>query len=122
MRMLLLAIGVLAATPAIAADQFDLVCTADKTKVRYRVDLGTQMYCEARCSRIAKIFDTTPSMIVFERHERAFAGGKDILDQVNRTTGTWTKFFDSGSGANTHISLTGQCRRALFSGFYPMVF
>lgn len=121
MRRLWFAIGVLAAPPAIAANQFDLICTANKTKVHYRVDLDTPLYCEADCSDPYKISDITPSMIVFERHERAFARDKEILEQV-RTNGAWIKFFDSGSGTKTSTSLTGQCRREPFSGFYPRRF
>lgn len=118
MRRLWFAIGALAATPAIAANQFDLICTADKTKVHYRVDLDSGLYCEAGCSDPYKISDITPDMIVFERHERAFVGDKECLQQV-RTNGAWIKYFDSGSGAKSSISLTGRCRRDLFSGFYP---
>lgn len=117
MRRLWFAIGVLAATPAVAANQFDLICTANKAKVHYRVDLDTGLYCEGSCFNTYKISDITPSMIVFERHERAFAGDKEYLQQV-RTNGAWIKYFDSGSGAKMPISLTGQCRRELFSGFY----
>jgi hypothetical protein len=117
MRRLWFAIGVLAATPAIAANQFDLICTANKTKVHYRVDLDTGLYCEAGCYDAYKISDITPNMIVFERHARTSAGDKEYLQQV-RTNGAWIKYFDSGSGAKPSISLTGQCRRELFSGFY----
>jgi len=117
MRRLWFAIGVLAATPAIAANQFDLICTANKTKVHYRVDLDTGLYCEASCFNTYKISDITPSMIVFERHERAFLGDKEYLQQV-RTNGAWIKFFDSGRGTKTSTPLIGQCRRDLFSGFY----
>jgi len=117
MRMPWFAIGVLAATPAIAANQFDLICTANKTKVHYRVDLDTGLYCEGSCFNTSKISDITPGTIVFERHERAFAGDKEYLQQV-RTNGAWIKYFDSGSGAKMPIWLTGQCRRELFTGFY----
>lgn len=118
MHRLWLAIGVLTATPATAANQFDLICTANKTKVHYRVDLDTRLYCEGSCSDAYKISDITPGLIVFERHERAFAGDKEYLQQV-RTNGAWIKYFDAGSGGKMPVSLTGQCRREAFSGFYP---
>jgi len=117
MRRLWFAIGILAAPPAIAANQFDLICTANKTKVHYRVDLDTGIYCEAGCSEPSKISDITPDAIVFERHGRKFAGDKEMLEQV-RTNGAWMKFLDAGIGAKTSTSLIGQCRRDLFSGFY----
>lgn len=118
MRRLWFAIGLLAATPAIAANQFDLICTANKTKVHYRVDLDTGLYCEGSCSDAYRISDITPDMIVFERHQRAFAGDKEYLQQV-RTNGAWIKYFDPGRGMKDFTSLTGQCRREMFSGFYP---
>lgn len=103
--------------PAVAADQFDLICTSkyhDAT-FHYRVDLAADLWCAT--SETKDIFGKRAS------NDRCapviFSGvGSDVLlfnsyapfHQVDRVTGEWY-YKDGGEGYR------GSCERAPFSGF-----
>lgn len=116
MRSLIL-LGLMVATPAAAADQFDLVCSAKKVSERYRVDLTSGEYCTAECKTVRKIQEVTTGVIVFQRTEPKVRRDPRILDQVNRTTGEW---FSSNYFPGIDLvpdMKQGTCQSAPFSGF-----
>lgn len=71
---LLIPLILLAASPAAAADQFDLACKGYKwTKIggpsqdysfRARIDLAAEKWCEGECKAALPIFSVTPDELV----------------------------------------------------------
>lgn len=108
----LLALALVIAAPAFAADQFDLICTSrhHDALFHYRVDLASRTYCYTTsegdaCPQYA-IEDIGSDTIIFNGYAPA--------DIVNRTTGEWT-FRDAGT------LYRGTCEPAPFSGFPKLV-
>ena len=123
MRALLLAFGLLAA-PAVAADQFDLVCRG-KQRVgignemkpiehRYRADLAAKKWCMDGCTRIDDIAAFNDNEIAFINVDRKIGSRFWESDKVYRTTGFWLHV---RSGAYDGIDIEGRCEPAAFSGF-----
>lgn len=115
MRVMIVVLGLLA-SPAAAADQFDLVCTAEKANERYRIDLLKNEWCAGDCSQIEKIKTTTSGMIVLREHEPAGLDRERSFNTINRVTGAWEWYF-----YNPRYSITwnhkGTCKPEGFSGF-----
>ncbi|APR51986.1 hypothetical protein CA223_06845 [Sphingomonas koreensis] len=102
-------------TPAMAADQFDLVCTAKKVTERYRVDLARGEWCADKCERVVPISKVTTTTITLLSKEKQFASDYTVLKQVDRTTGEWTDV--SFGGGFEGVNRKGRCEAASFSGF-----
>lgn len=104
------------AAPAVAADQFDLICTSptDKKPTRYRVDLAVGEWCEASCSATQKIAEVTSTSLTLKDEKQLRRGQMASRHWVNRVTGEWQYRFQwLGSPSFT----TGHCEPAPFSGF-----
>lgn len=114
MRSLLLVFGLLA-TPAVAAEQFDLVCTAKHDKARYRVDLARGEWCQDACKETSQIARVTPATIVLYQKDRAFERDDTALKSIDRVTGEWTDLYTGGQYSSWAIK--GKCVPATFSGF-----
>lgn len=101
--------ALLLASPAFAADQFDLVCVvsepADVKNMtsRYRVDLASGEWCMDKCAGTQKIAGLTSTRITF------FAG-RSLGHYTDRITGAWV-YASRGRVAR------GQCTLAPFTGF-----
>lgn len=117
MRTWAVAVLLGAATPAVAADQFDLVCATRKGAVHYRVDLARSAYCAGDCSVMLTIASSTPGMIVLEDHQPTFRGDKEEHSRINRTTGEWHTFSFNPRFDTTPFVRDGKCEPAPFSGF-----
>lgn len=113
-------LGVLSA-PALAAERFDLVCTAksdSKTiSAHYRVDLGKKQYCADTCQKVEKIDDVSPGMITFyDLPHDSPSDGRHYLT-FNRLSGVW-RWYDYTPGVGMRIQdIVGQCETAEFTGF-----
>jgi hypothetical protein len=116
MRSVLLSSFLLVATPAAAADQFDLICTAKKESQHYRVDLAKSEYCFGDCRQVMPIATITSGLIKFYDDEPKFPGDATKYNIVNRLTGEWQWYNYSprlGPGA---MDIKGTCEPAPFSG------
>lgn len=110
MRKMVLLLALIA-TPAAAADQFDLVCKGGKETMHYRIDLTSGEYCADKCERILKVQEATAGMITLSETRSALSAAPIGYNQINRLTGEWRWFFQGGQ------NITGKCERAPFSGF-----
>lgn len=115
MRAIVLALGLVSA-PAMAADQFDLVCKGKSgSTTRYRVDLTRGEACAGICDRVWKMGATTTSE--YRLIDQSPVRGYDLeqLATVNRQTGAYSHYSKiRGLGANR---TEGTCEVAQFSGF-----
>ena len=117
MRGILLAWGMLVATPAMAADRFDLICTAKKTTVHYRVDVPANEYCAGDCAVVLKIASASASTLILEDYRPAYRGDDERRTEVNRASGQWHTFSFSPKLDVTPFTRDGVCEAAPFSGF-----
>lgn len=111
------------AMPAMAADQFDLICKGRTRNAaagawaavveRYRVDLATKKWCVAECSRVFDIAEVQTDRIVFRSKERSYGSPSHYDERVNRTTGDWHERY---IGELTYTESEGTCEAAPFSG------
>lgn len=116
--LILLSLAV--ASPAMAADQFDLVCTGfrqgvplgHKTPetVRYRVDLAAKTWCKEDCSTVLSLASVDAGRISFQSASRGVQG-YDQYHFVSRTTGEWLNYM-----SNPFHNEEGHCEAAPFSG------
>jgi hypothetical protein len=116
MRTTILA-AIMLALPGAAAEQqqFDLICTAKKDSVRYRVDLAAKRYCAGDCRAVRPIVDVSATELVLERHEPAFRTDITSRTIINRSTGGWQTYVDI-PGTGVPFSRDGSCEPAPFSG------
>jgi hypothetical protein len=116
MRAIVLALG-LVSTQAAAAEQFDLICTSQKSQVRYRIDLIAGEWCAGECSAIFKIAEVTAGTIVLEHEKGAFARDKEAKTEINRLTGEWSVFAFNPALEVVPFVQKGFCVPGAFSGF-----
>lgn len=114
MRVWLMMLAGATAAPAIAADQFDLICKAGKSTTHYRVDLARNEACESTCDRVWKMGEATSGELKLINRVPAYRGDLEERATVNRATGEY-RYYSSLSGH--HDSEEGKCEPAPFSGF-----
>ncbi len=117
MKAVILILGLLSG-PAVAADQFDLVCMFGKTEVRYRVDLARGEACQGACERVWKTGAITSGEIVLLDTMADYQTEVAQKIVVNRTSGDlqhWIGRFRPFTEAAT-------CRSESFSGFPAVKF
>lgn len=120
MRLILLAAcTLLLSTPAIAADQFDLVCRAKDKTERYRVNLATGEFCTDECEVMGRLHESSETVIVFQHDRPGRFARQEVYIGVDRRTGVWRWSFKAGFFTEEH---TGTCEAAPFSGFGPTKF
>jgi hypothetical protein len=117
---MIMTVGLLVASPAMAADQFDLVCKGREkasaiarwrpVEVRYRLDLSRKVYCRFDCTGLESIHSVDDARIDFAPPADA-ARGTTAVHYIERSDGRWTDFI-SGLGTRE-----GVCEPAPFSGF-----
>lgn len=111
MRFLALSMALLA-SPAAAADQFDLVCRSKDETVRYRVDLATKEWCWEQCRfGTWRIADVTSSRIVFKDEK---TDTSTVTNTVDRSTGINRRF---NRNRYSTFASSADCEIAPFSGF-----
>jgi hypothetical protein len=114
----------LVATPAMAADQFDLVCKGrQKTSIsgawkpyeqRYRVDVAAKTYCRYDCKAVESVKSVDAARIEFEASDRSEPGNVALIHYVDRSDGKWVYLFSGGS--SSFESVEGVCEPAPFTG------
>ena len=115
MRTVTVVLGLLAATPAVAADQFDLVCSAKTETQHYRLDLVKNEWCFGKCENVQKISSVTSGMITLADHQPAFRGDYTAYNQINRISGEW-RWHSYNPRYTSTMDITGSCISAPFSG------
>jgi hypothetical protein len=118
MRAVALILGLLA-TPAVAADQFDLVCTGKQRilpsrkwepyQVRYRVDLARMIYCRFDCKATESIASADAARITFQL-PASDRPATYVSHYVDRSDGHWQYYLAGDSETE------GKCEPAPFSG------
>jgi hypothetical protein len=106
----------LAATPAWAADRFDLVCTAGKTPVHYRVDLAAGEWCAGDCSVVNKIAAVTSGMLTLQDEKAIRRSDWENTTTVNRITGEWYSYSYNASLGGLPFQRSGRCEPTTYSG------
>lgn len=116
MRALVIALALIA-TPAAAAERFDLVCKGKKNTVEhYRIDLDRGEWCSDKCEMIQKISSVTSGLIVLAEHQPGYPGDRTSYNRINRVTGEWEWFHRDPRFVETQ-DIKGSCEVAPFSGF-----
>ena len=113
MRAIAVMLGLIA-TPAMAADQFDLVCVYGKTPHRYRVDLIRGEACEQGCEKVWKMGAITTGEIRLLDTPLNSPEDSPQTITVNRQTGALVHWIGGGRHSMTE---SAQCKVAPFSGF-----
>jgi hypothetical protein len=102
--------------PAMAADQFDLVCTSARSEARYRLDLERAEWCEGSCDRVLPIKSVTAGLITFYDDQPSPPHFERKYKTVNRISGEWRWYFGDRS-ITAAMDVRGVCRPSDFSGF-----
>lgn len=113
MRALVLALT-LVATPAAAADQFDLVCTGDDEPWHYRVDLAKGEWCAGKCETVFRLASVTSGTIVLRSEKPEFRGGDAVENSINRASGEWY-YYRSLPKIGFSKTVKGKCELAPFT-------
>ena len=109
---LALTLGLLSA-PAMAADQFDLICKSPEATERYRGDLAKGEACAYTCERTWKMGDATSTELKIIDRRPEYRGDLEEQSIVNRASGSWSY---SMSMDGKPYSRSGSCELAPFSG------
>src|SRR3546814_2889270 len=90
------------ASPALAADQFDLVCTSTEGSAdRYRIDLTKGEACSGNCDRIWKMGEATTGELKVINKQPAFRGDMEESMFVDRQTGQY-RYYNYIDGLRPH--------------------
>lgn len=103
------------ASPAMAVDQFDLVCKAPKDTERFRVDLAKNEWCSGPCDNVQKIASVTSGMLSLHDHKPAFASDSRYHLRIDRVTGEWS-WYNYNPKYKSLMDIKGICEPAPFSG------
>ena len=114
------------ATPAFAANQFDLVCKGTeqlktgapttKWEERFRMDLDAKRWCRGACKSAAPISSVTADDILLSDSRATIGGPADTEAAFSRTNGTIREYIMMGWSGSTASLAEGKCTRDLFSG------
>lgn len=107
----------LVAAPAVAADQFDLVCVAGKSRTHFRVDLAQNSWCWDQCKETQKIVSVSQAKIVFVDQKPHLQKDPTIWNWVDRETGKWTSYSYFPGIDLVPIRKEGFCEPGPFTGF-----
>lgn len=112
----IVALAMVVATPAAAADQFDLVCTGDDEPWHYRIDLTKGEWCADDCKTTFALASVTSATLTIKEQQPKFRGDDRIVNSVNRVTGEWYFYRDLPKIGFSKV-VKGECKPAPFSGF-----
>ncbi|HEX7856088.1 MAG TPA: hypothetical protein VF503_20600 [Sphingobium sp.] len=124
MRALILAVGLIAA-PAVAADQFDLVCHGEvkhspdgkwrPIDFRYRIDLVSRRWCDSECNGASDIAEVSDLQITLAANDQKYPGRIYESSWIDRLNGDLHYIYSGGLGS--FEERRGKCEVAPFSGF-----
>lgn len=108
------------ASPAAAADTFDLICSGKDGKSveeqRYRIDLARKEYCSGSCEKVEAIAEVTSGMITLWDDKPTLPAGETAYNKINRNTGDWEWYYTSRQSYRVQ-DIKGVCEATAFSGF-----
>jgi hypothetical protein len=124
-------IALAASSPAVAADQFDLICAGTQRTLfgvtdkqepyseRFRIDLKTQQWCRADCGAVRKIAEVQQAYLRLEPSSNELtADGQKRFDQViSRTDGRLLTVYMVNGRNFFSMTTAATCKSAPFSGF-----
>lgn len=113
MRSFIIVLGLLA-TPAVAADQFDLQCQSQVSNVRYRVDIARNEACSNKCESVWRMGESTSGELKLIDRAPAYRGDLEERSTVSRVTGDWHYVVSLDGKTDT---FKGHCEPAPFSEF-----
>jgi hypothetical protein len=127
MRLLLVGMMLLGATPAMATDQFDLVCTGRNRSAplaswrpiekHYRIDLAKMQWCQDRCQGVDPIAKVEADKITFRYEPRKFEADGLVVETADRRVGTWVDYVSSPGLNGLYWESEGVCSPAPFTPF-----
>jgi hypothetical protein len=124
-------IALAASSPAVAADQFDLICAGTQRTMsgvtdkqapysdRFRIDLKSQQWCHADCGAVRKIAEVQQAYLRLEPSSNEMtADGPKRFDQViSRTDGRLLTIYLVQGRNFFSMTTDATCKPAPFSGF-----
>ncbi|MBO9576116.1 MAG: hypothetical protein J7494_10295 [Sphingobium sp.] len=128
MRHLVLPLLMLASTPALAADQFDLACQGYKwTKLggsgeaynfRVRVDLAAKKWCDGECKAAQSIVSVADDKLVL-LDEGTLNSRMEVAREAtfDRKAGNYHYKFLQSRPADDYLEYQGKCTTEAFTPF-----
>jgi hypothetical protein len=128
-RAAALALALIAAPAAAAADRFDLVCkgstiteTAEGKRSepferRYRIDLGSARWCQEDCGVVRPIAEVQEAYLRLEPRTTHRDGTTEFEAKIDRTSGAETVIFMGDRSFLYFTQTDASCKPAPFSGF-----
>lgn len=127
MRLFPIMILAACATPAAAADQFDLLCKGQQrfavngatqpVEARYRVDTAARRWCRDQCFSVEALIGATPEKLVFKSRPKTPPSEEVTDESFERATGKWVDLYVGPYPPGEYASTEGRCEVAPFSGF-----
>lgn len=118
----------LAGSPAVAADQFDLACTGDKWTVqggksepyvfRTRIDLAAQKWCEGDCKTVQSLYSATDDKLVLT--DEGTLNSRMEMSRVvtfDRKAGNFHYLFVQTRPTDGYLEYWARCTTEAFTGF-----
>lgn len=125
MRQLIAPLLLLAAVPAQAADQFDLLCqgqrkwtpdgAAEPVTARYHVDAAAGKWCRDDCWETLPLAASSPRL-VFKSKPKAPGQDESFDESVAADGSGWTDIYQGPYPPGDYWSIAGQCTVAPFTG------
>jgi len=126
----------LAASPAMAADQFDLECVGTTTEtieneqrskvsaiVDLIIDIKSGQYCYKPCEKVLPIKEVFADRIVLRAYSASEPGVRiDFLAKIDRKTGQYTYIADTLLPTRRNKTTAGMCSIKPFTGFPSVKF
>lgn len=121
-------VSIAMASPAIAADQFDLKCVGERQltlrdtpkshSYGIRIDLNAGKWCWDRCDIIYDIQSVQPDRLVLAREDvKSASQSRMFVNEVSRVTGRHEMESIETRPLPSYFKLSGQCEPSKFSGF-----
>ena len=127
MRILMIGIALIA-TPAAAAEQFDLDCEGQKTEevganpvdeiVKLSVDLKSMQYCYRPCQKVLPVDQVFADRIILRSYTHSDRGVLiSFHAQIDRKTGEYSYVVERKLPSFKKSVTLAMCQAAPFSGF-----
>lgn len=127
MRILIIAVALVATPVSAASEQFDLQCRGQNraspagvwrpVEKHYRVDLAAKRWCQDRCAAVADIAVIERDKIIFRDQPRKFDTDGMVIESVDRISGAWKDNIVGAEPNGLYWESTGTCEAGPFSGF-----
>ena len=110
MRRAIMLTAVAFATPASAADPYDLACSSKTSNVRYHIDIDQGKWCADECKNVQAIAKVTSEAIFLVKHRVLFTNRPRGEIRISTDTGAWY-LFKTYPYRNDPLIINGTCKR-----------